>query len=120
MNKLYNIFKNEKERNPDMTVFYREGNDKMENSLSYSNDEGKLTILFRKGGIEEFHFRKPDEKGLGDIVQTLYNKGKDGEMPHINSLFDLPKRFREIAQSYQYERKEIGIDKGHSKHDVER
>lgn len=238
MNKLYNIFDNERKRYPDMTVFYREGNDRMEKSLSYSNDDGRLTILFGKNGEEDFYFRKPDEKGLGDIVQTLSNKGNDktrhtdinmlmeseqkrhpdmiiyrpesekgekhlkcnydesllcysnnegtlsvlfhhksgveefyfrkpdekglgdivqtlsdkgmcGEMPHINSLLDLPDGFREIAQSYQFDRnavgldtdalkiklpdkfseiadryednrKEIGIDKGRYKHNVER
>lgn len=69
MNSLYNIFQNEKERNPDMTVYYN----KQTNSISYRNEEGTLTALFR-GENEYFYFKSPNKKpeemqtNIGDMI----------------------------------------------------
>lgn len=114
MNKLFDIFKNEKDRNPDLTVLYFKGNDKLDKSLTYflEGEDGKksqLKVLFKNGGIEEFYYRKPDEKGLGALVQTVADKGRIGEL--TNEFSDMPARFKEVAQSYQYDRDAIGIDK---------
>lgn len=112
MNSLYNIFQNEKERNPDMTVYYN----KQSNSISYRNEEGTLTALFR-GENEYFYFKFPNKKPeemqtrFGDMILNTYGE-KDGIIrgKMQDEFFDTPERFKRLAKDYQNCRKEIGID----------
>lgn len=108
MNKLYNIMKREKERNPDMDIYYSE----KKKSLQYQNKEGTLTVLFRDDGLEDFYFRRNNDRQgamLGSRIQVLADKGKYGQV-ESEPFFNMPQRFRDIAQNYQYDRENMNID----------
>lgn len=116
MNTLYNIMKREKERNPDMDIYYSE----KKKSLQYKNHEGTLTVLFRDDGLEDFYFREKNSTAgtlIGSRVQVLAEKGKYGQI-ESEPFFDMPKRFRDITQSYQYDRENMNIDYEERKKDL--
>lgn len=107
MNKLYNIMRREKERNPDMDIYYSQKN----MTLQYINKEGTLTVSFEKDGLEDFHYRSANDKntvGKGERVQALADKGHYGHI--YDPLFDMPQRFKDITQSYQFDRDSMNID----------
>lgn len=120
MNKLFDIFQNEKERIDDknITLYYN----KRENSLQYKHPEGTLTVLFdAQNGSERFFYKEAgkriDEsgKGLGVLVQETENNGTIARLPAYDQtqtakLFDLPQELINVAQDYQFNRKEMGIE----------
>jgi len=124
MNKLYNIFQNEKSRNPDLTVFYKDNNDVK--YLSYSNDEGTLTVKFGEKEKEDFYYKKIGEKGMGEKVFHLEpkNKSASSRMGIIeDALWDIPERFINLTDDWHFNREAIGVDekaKGKVKNTVER
>ena len=112
MNKLYDIFMNEKKRNPDMTIFYKDNNG--QKYLSYSNNEGTLTVKFGEKGKEDFFFKEAGEKGLGEKVFHLEPKNKSNtERMGIveKKMWDIPARFIQLTDDWQFERDKIGVDK---------
>ena len=95
-----------------MTVYYN----KQMNSISYRNEEGTLTALFR-GENEYFYFKAPNKKpeemqtNIGDMILNTYGEKNGiirGRMQ--NEFFDTPERFKRLAKDYQNCRDEIGID----------
>ncbi len=114
MNKLYDIFEREKENNPNVTVHYN----KFRQSLDYSNDNGVLTVLFnpekdgeRQEGCEEFYFKSSrHDKGLGRLVLKTSGYGSVGVSDEY-CIREIPDEFIRIAQRYQFNREEIGVEK---------
>ena len=110
--KLFDLFQAEKERHtPDMTLFYRKGNDRQDASMRYISEkegqEGVLTVLFPKNGEELFYFKHKDEKGIGELVQRIVDDGKFGELKE--GFHNMPNVFKTIAQDYQYNREALHI-----------
>lgn len=111
MNKLFDIFQNEKTRNPDMTVFYKDNNGLK--YLSYKNDEGVLTVRFGENGKEDFYFKNADEKGLGEKVLHLEPKGKGqkGMFGLIeDKMWEIPDRFADLTTEWRFNRDLIKVD----------
>lgn len=111
MNKLYDIFQNEKKRNPDLTVFYKDNNSVK--YLSYSNDEGTLTVKFGDKNKEDFFYKQVGEKGLGEKVFHLEPKNKttSSRMGIIeDALWKIPERFIELTDDWHFNREAIGVD----------
>lgn len=105
---LFECFKAEKERHPDMSIFYRKKSEKNDASIRYINENGVLTVLFNEQGNEDFYFKKPNESGIGELVQRVSDNGKLG-IQGANFL-TMPTEFRDIAQEYQYDRASLRID----------
>lgn len=114
--KLYDVFQNEKNRYPDMTIFY---NDKA-SEIQYSNSEGTLTVKFGRDennkNMEQIYFRKAGETGKGEFCSEL--KGNGTIQMFEDALCMLPEKHYNIAESYRAEnlsknneREAIGIDK---------
>lgn len=113
---LFECFNAEKTRHPDMSIFYRKQSEKNDASIRYMNDEGVLTVLFNNKGVEDFYFRRPNDSGIGELVQRVSDNGKFG-VQGANFL-NMPAIFRSIAQEYQYDRASLHIDEreaGHKK-----
>lgn len=127
MNKLLNIFEREKERvGKDFTIFYNE----KKNSIQYSarseetDKVGVLTVVFNPKTMGEcFYFTTKDERkpihGIGELVfQTAY-AGQIGK-GDSNNFFpitikekmgeEVGDKFVKLIQSYQFDRKAIGIE----------
>lgn len=105
---LFDCFNAEKERHPDMSVYYRKKSENNDASIRYHNDDGVLTVFFSEQGNEDFYFKKPDEGGIGELVQRVSENGKLG-IQGANFL-KMPSSFRNIAQEYQYDRASLHID----------
>lgn len=109
MDNLYDIFQREKERvGNDVTIFYN----KNKNTLQYKNEEGTLTVKFKpEKGAESFYYRPntTERVGFGTLVQENYENGKDVKCH--SEIFDIPQRFIDITQDYQFNRDKIGIEK---------
>lgn len=118
MNTLYNIMRREQERNPDVDVYYSEKN----NSLQYINGNGVMTVVFGRNGMEDFYYRSHSEKntGLGFKFQSLVGKGAYGKVDSSFMLGELPYRFLEIAQAYQFSRETMNIDYEQKKHNFQK
>lgn len=120
MNSLYNIFQNEKERNPDMTVYYN----KQTNSISYRNEEGTLTALFR-GENEYFYFKSPNKKpeemqtNIGDTEHgasvEIGVRNKDGNIERFsgNTNWDIDKYIADSTFATAIKNVKAEIDKSH-------
>lgn len=105
---LFDCFNAEKNRHPDMSIYYRKKSENNDASIRYMNDEGVLTVLFSEQGNEDFYFRRPNEGGIGELVQRVSDNGKFG-IQGANFL-TMPAKFRDIAQEYQYDRASLHID----------
>lgn len=119
MNKLYDIWDRERKRHPELTVSYNQNN----NTLSYRNDEGRLTVFFNpkeiddrgkrvgkpKEGCEEFRFYpEGDNNKIGILVYEIQGHGQYGSS---NSNFDkLPENLRKLIADFQFDREAIGIE----------
>lgn len=116
MDKLYNIFERESKNiknnfsDMDITLHYN----KLRNSMDYSNGNGTLTVVFNpdgKEGCEDFYFKGDKyDTGLGTLVLQTMDEGKFGVSPDY-IISKIPKEFIEIAQRYQFDRNEIGVEK---------
>jgi hypothetical protein len=105
---LFDCFNAEKKRHPDMSIYYRKKSDNNDASIRYMNEEGVLTVLFSEQGNEDFYFRRPNDIGIGELVQRVSDNGRYG-IQGANFL-SLPVKFRNIAQAYQYDRASLHID----------
>lgn len=106
---LYEIFKYEKSRHRDLTLFYNA----RFYSLQYSNAAGNtLTVLFKpEEKKEEFYYKENSKRrGIGDKVQTLEDNGNYAEIDDL--YFKMPEKFQNIASDYQYNREAIHLEKG--------
>ena len=107
---LYKLFQREKERvGNEFTVYFN----KQHNTLQYSDDEGRLTVEFDDREKSERFFYldlKSGKKhqGLGECVYVTADSGRFGHF--ADSFMELPQRFVDLAQAYQYDREAIGID----------
>lgn len=110
MDSLYNIFQREKNRvGDDMTVFYN----KNKNSLQYKNEKGTLTVLFKPDErAEDIYYRSNDTTervGFGTLIQQNTDSGQWAKFGA--AIFDIPQEFIDIAQSYQFDREAIGVER---------
>ena len=132
---LYDIFEMEMKRNTDRNVslFFN----KNKNSISYINEQGTLTVVFRsedgkniippaeqenlKGAVTEQIFFKPcDAKGSDKkIVLNIAEHGRNATSPVLENgrkgIETLPEIFRQICLEYQYARDEIGLERPEEK-----
>lgn len=112
MNSLYNIFKNEKQRNPDMTIFYR---DNKSQKLCYKNDEGILEINFKyntdkKCEFENLYFTPANEKHGSKIADLeVYGNGTVYSA-FTKAAYKLPDRFKLLFDEWRFDRKIIKVD----------
>lgn len=96
MDKLFNIFEREKNRlGEGITLFYNQA----ENSLRYSNDEGRMYVFFNeKKGEEQFYYRgnndprtlspetiERDEKRFKEYPEVIARQKKYGVCVQIST-----------------------------------
>lgn len=107
---IFDCFTAERKRRPEIDAFYyRKETERNDASLRYANQDGVLTVLFKKDGSEEFYFKQRCERGIGDKVQVLQDNGKYGKL--FEKFHSMPALFRSIAQDYQYNRQALCLDK---------
>lgn len=109
MNNLYNIFQNEKQRNPDMTIFYRDNKTK---SLCYRNQDGVFEVNFKydeESRIEKntIYFKKSGEKHGSKVCDIEVNSNGYVYSVFTKAAFDLPDRFKVLFDEWRFDRKRI-------------
>ena len=113
MDNLYDIFQREKNRVGDeVTVFYN----KNKNTLQYKDNEGTLTVQFKpEKGAENFYYRPntSERVGLGTLVQENLENGTS--VKFHSEIFNIPQKFINIVQDYQFDREKIGVEKSDKK-----
>ena len=104
---IFDLFMKEKTRYPDLTVFYRKASGNQPASMRYVVEDGVLTVIFEESGTEKFYFKKPDEKGVGTLFQTISEEG--AACSEEDAAVDVPAKWTEIAQTYRFERHILNI-----------
>lgn len=112
MNSLYNIFKNEKQRNPDMTVYYRDNKVK---KLCYRNNDGTMEINFKyntdkKCELENMYFTPVNEKHGSKIADIEVYANGTVYSAFSKAAYKLPDRFKVLFDEWRFERKILKVD----------